>query len=56
MKQIMKWIHLLVCVFSTFALIGIANSHQITKDQFIGAFCMYTYMICLLITLFKKDY
>lgn len=56
MKQIMKFIHTAICVFSTFALIGIATSPQITKDQFIGALFVYLYMICLLIALFKEDY
>lgn len=56
MKAIMKWVHMVICFFLTAALIGIANSPKITKDQFIGVLFVYFYMISLLIALFKDDY
>jgi hypothetical protein len=56
MKVLVKWAHMVLCLFSTVALIGIGNSPLITKDQFICALFVYSYMILLLIALFKEDY
>ena len=56
MKELMKWIHMVVCLFLTFSLIGFANSPSITKDEFIVALFVYLYTVVLLIALFKEDY
>ena len=56
MKELMKWIHMVICLFLTFFLIGLANSPLITKQEFIGALFVYLYMVVLLIVLFKEDY
>ena len=55
MKELMKWIHMVVCLLLTFSLIGIVNSPLITKDEFCGALFVYLYMVVLLIALFKED-
>lgn len=55
MKDLMKWVHMVMCFFATATLIGTAISPHITKDQFVGALFVFIYMILIAIALFKED-
>lgn len=55
MKELMKWVHFVVCILSTFVLIGAMGSSLVSKDEFIGALFVYLYMVVLLIALFKEE-
>lgn len=55
MKSLMKGLHSTTCGISTVILFMLANSPQITKNQFLLALTVYIYMVLLLIALFKED-
>ena len=55
MKQLMQWIHSAICGFATVALLLMATSQHITKNQFLLALTVYIYMVLLLIALFKEE-
>ena len=56
MKELMKWLHMTLCIFAVAVICGMAVSSHITKDQFIGGLFVFIYMILIAIALFKEDY
>jgi len=55
MKDLMKWLHMILCIFSAAALIGMASSTNVTKNMFIGALFVFVYMVLIMVALFKED-
>ena len=54
MKDLMKWLYVILCVFAFVVLFGMAKSPHVTKDQFVDAL-FGLYMILIVVALFKKD-
>ena len=54
MKDLMKWLYVILCVFVLAVLFGMAKSPHVTKDQFVDAL-FGLYMILIVVTLFKED-
>ena len=49
----MRWVHAIVCLFLTVALIGIMGSPKYSKDVFMISLFIYFYSILILKALFK---